>query len=88
MCEHLGYEVTKLKRTRIMHIALDGLTTGDWRELEPEEIEALQELVRGSSKTQEASRQGPKRPKVSPRPRPRPAGGRRGGGRSRGRSGR
>lgn len=88
MCEHLGYEVTKLKRTRIMHIGLDGLTTGDWRELEPEEIAELQELVRGSSGTQEASRPGPKRQKPSPRPRPRPAGGRRGGGRSRGRSGR
>jgi 23S rRNA pseudouridine2604 synthase len=55
MCEFLEYEVTKLKRTRIMNIDLAGLSTGDWRELEPEEVAAIQQLVASSSKTEDAS---------------------------------
>ena len=31
MCEYLGYEVTKLKRTRIMNVELGYLQAGDWR---------------------------------------------------------
>lgn len=55
MCEYLGYDVTKLKRTRIMNIDLAGLSTGDWRELSAEEIANIQKLVADSSKTEEAS---------------------------------
>lgn len=56
MCEYLGYEVTKLKRTRIMHVTLDGLAVGDWRELDAEEVAELQALVADSSGTEDASR--------------------------------
>jgi len=38
MCEHFGYEVTKLERTRIMNISLKGIPTGDWRALNAEEM--------------------------------------------------
>lgn len=38
MCEALGYAVKRLKRTRIMHIHLDDLKTGRYRELSGEEI--------------------------------------------------
>lgn len=46
MCEYLGYDVVKLKRTRIMSIKLDDLAPGKWRyfsEAEMLEIEALLE---------------------------------------------
>lgn len=54
MCEYLGYEVVKLKRTRIININLD-LPTGRHRELTKEEIDQLQLLIEPSSKTEEAS---------------------------------
>jgi 23S rRNA pseudouridine2604 synthase len=41
MCEHFGYEVTKLERVRIMNIRLKGLALGDWRDLTEEELAAL-----------------------------------------------
>ncbi|CAN5544957.1 23S rRNA pseudouridine(2604) synthase RluF [soil metagenome] len=41
MCEHFGYEVTKLERVRIMNISLKGIPVGEWRELDPEEIEDI-----------------------------------------------
>lgn len=56
MCEFLGYEVTKLKRTRIMNIDLGGLSVGDWRELGEDEVAEIQRLVAKSSKTEEASK--------------------------------
>jgi 23S rRNA pseudouridine2604 synthase len=55
MCDHLGYEVKKLKRVRIMNIKLDLLRTGDWRDLTKEEMEDINDLIKDSSKTQEAS---------------------------------
>lgn len=50
MCEYLGYEVTKLKRTRIMNITLD-VPIGKYRELTKEELQALNNLLSSSSKT-------------------------------------
>jgi len=41
MCEALGYTVVSLKRTRIMHIKLGKLKTGEWRELSSAEIGGL-----------------------------------------------
>ncbi|MFI3247919.1 MAG: 23S rRNA pseudouridine(2604) synthase RluF [Rikenellaceae bacterium] len=41
MCEYLGYEVTKLKRVRIMNISLGKLPIGQWRFLTESEIETL-----------------------------------------------
>jgi 23S rRNA pseudouridine2604 synthase len=55
MCEYLGYEVTKLKRTRIMNVALGYLQTGDWRELTHEEMNEINKMISTSSKTAEAS---------------------------------
>lgn len=50
MCEHLGYEVKKLKRIRIMNIKLD-LPVGKWRDLSAEEMSQLSGLLSDSSKT-------------------------------------
>lgn len=49
MCEHLGYEVRKLKRIRIMNIHLD-MPVGKWRKLTAEEMNQLNELVADSPK--------------------------------------
>ncbi len=51
MCEHLGYQVRELERIRIMHITLEGLKSGDWRELTLEEVKKMKELLSDSSKT-------------------------------------
>ena len=51
MCEFLGYEVTKLKRTRIMHLELKALKPGQWRNLTQHELTTLQNAVKASSKT-------------------------------------
>ena len=55
MCEYLGYNVTKLQRTRIMHIHLGDLKIGQHRNLSPEEIETLYKKIANSIKTEEAS---------------------------------
>jgi len=51
MCEYLGYEVKKLKRTRIMNVTLGNLKVGEWRELTSKEMDEINKLVAGSSKT-------------------------------------
>lgn len=56
MCTYLGYEVVKLKRIRIMNITLNNLKPGDIRELTDRELKDILELVKDSSKTEEASR--------------------------------
>ena len=53
MCEFLQYEVVRLKRIRIMHIALGKLRPGHWRELTHEETQKLHAMVANSSKTPE-----------------------------------
>jgi 23S rRNA pseudouridine2604 synthase len=54
MCEYLDYEVTALKRTRIINISLD-VPVGRYRELTPDEIKELNTLIEPSSMTEEAS---------------------------------
>lgn len=49
MCEHYGYEVTKLERVRIMNINLKGLPLGDWRDLTPDEKQMIYQMVANSS---------------------------------------
>ncbi|KNC13026.1 23S rRNA pseudouridylate synthase [Klebsiella sp. RIT-PI-d] len=49
MCEHFGYEVTKLERTRIMNVGLSGLPLGEWRDLTDDELIALFKLIENSS---------------------------------------
>ncbi|MGJ8691507.1 MAG: 23S rRNA pseudouridine(2604) synthase RluF [Thalassotalea sp.] len=51
MCEHLGYEVIKLKRSRIMNVTLAGIRPGQWRELTAQEMDEINSAVSGSSKT-------------------------------------
>ena len=51
MCEYLGYEVTKLKRTRIMNVHLDKLKPGQWRDLTQREMDEINQAVSHSSKT-------------------------------------
>ena len=51
MCEYLGYEVTKLKRTRIMNVHLDKLKPGQWRNLTEQEMRDINQAVSSSSKT-------------------------------------
>jgi 23S rRNA pseudouridine2604 synthase len=41
MCSALGYRVHKLKRVRIINIALGSLRTGEWRYLSESEVERL-----------------------------------------------
>lgn len=50
MTEYLGYNVTKLKRTRIMNINLD-IPIGEYRDFTEEELMTLNKLVDSSSKT-------------------------------------
>lgn len=49
MCEHFGYEVTKLERTRIMNVGLAGLPLGEWRDLTDDELVELFKLIENSS---------------------------------------
>lgn len=51
MCEYLGFEVLKLKRTRIMSVTLKGLKVGQWRDLTTQEMAEINQAVAGSSKT-------------------------------------
>lgn len=51
MCEYLGYEVTRLVRTRIMNVSLGKLRPGHWRNLTEAEMAELNQAVAGSSKT-------------------------------------
>ena len=45
MCQALGYRVTMLHRTRIMHITITGLSVGEWKELTSQERERLIKAV-------------------------------------------
>jgi 23S rRNA pseudouridine2604 synthase len=49
MCEYFGYEVTKLKRIRIMNIELD-IPVGSYREFTFEELETLNKSLEHSTK--------------------------------------
>lgn len=55
MCEYLGYEVVKLRRTRIMNISLGRLPIGHWRLLSDSEIDVLNKSLEGSDASEEAS---------------------------------
>ncbi|MCX2576347.1 23S rRNA pseudouridine(2604) synthase RluF [Pedobacter sandarakinus] len=49
MCEHFGYEVTKLERTRIMNINLKGIPPGEFRDLTEVEMNTILKSVAKSS---------------------------------------
>ncbi|MGB0864339.1 MAG: 23S rRNA pseudouridine(2604) synthase RluF [Saprospiraceae bacterium] len=45
MCEYLGYNVLTLKRVRIMHLQIDNLQVGKWRNLTKGELNKLKALT-------------------------------------------
>ncbi len=52
MCEALGYEVTRLRRIRVMNVELGKLEVGGWRMIEDEELEEfLASLEESSAET-------------------------------------
>lgn len=53
MCEALDYEVTSLKRVRIMNVLLD-IPVGGWRDITEEELSTINEMVTNSIKTYKA----------------------------------
>ena len=55
MCEYLGYEVTALKRVRIMNVNLNVLRPGQWRHLSDKEMSEINKAIEGSAKTEEGS---------------------------------
>jgi 23S rRNA pseudouridine2604 synthase len=55
MCLALGYNVVTLKRVRIMNITLTDLPLGKWRYFTASEIKTIEQLVAGSTKTEEGS---------------------------------
>ena len=61
MCDYLGYEVKKLDRVRIMNVKLGDLKIGEWRELTTIELQEINEMVKNSSKTEEASKDDKKK---------------------------
>ncbi|WP_256003397.1 23S rRNA pseudouridine(2604) synthase RluF [Pedobacter deserti] len=66
MCEHFGYEVTKLERVRIMNVSLKGIPLGEWRELSPEEQQELYKLLEKSSSLEQASKPQPAKSSSKP----------------------
>lgn len=50
MCEALGFHVTSLKRTRIMNIRLGNLKVGTYRNVTPDELKTLEELLKKAKK--------------------------------------
>ncbi len=68
MCEHFGYEVTKLERVRIMNIGLKGLPVGEWRDLTESEMEIIYNLLEDSSNedvSKSSKTATPKKPKTA-----------------------
>ena len=57
MCEHYGYEVTKLERIRIMHIGLKGIPLGEWRDLTKPELDELFKKLENSTSDQSKPKQ-------------------------------
>jgi 23S rRNA pseudouridine2604 synthase len=45
MCQAFGYHVQKLQRIRIMNISIDGLKTGQWRNLTKHELSQMTDLL-------------------------------------------
>ncbi|MFM4860868.1 23S rRNA pseudouridine(2604) synthase RluF [Aeromonas media] len=63
MCEHFGFEVTKLERIRIMNVSLKGLPVGEWRDLTDGELIELFKLIEdSSSEVKPAKGEKPKTP--------------------------
>ncbi|MCS2156746.1 23S rRNA pseudouridine(2604) synthase RluF [Scandinavium sp. H11S7] len=72
MCEHFGFEVTKLERTRIMNVSLKGLPLGEWRDLTDDELIELFKLIENSSSEAKPAKAKAK-PKTAVTPAKKPA---------------
>lgn len=72
MCEHFGFEVTKLERTRIMNVSLKGLPLGEWRDLTDDELIELFKLIENSSSEAKPAKAKAK-PKTAATPAKKPA---------------
>ena len=68
MCEHFGYEVTKLERTRIMNVSLKGLPLGEWRDLTDDELIELFKLIEGSSSEAKPAKKAPAKSAAAKKP--------------------
>ncbi|MCL1984532.1 MAG: 23S rRNA pseudouridine(2604) synthase RluF [Methanomassiliicoccaceae archaeon] len=55
MCEHLGYEVTALKRVRILNITLGDLKEGEYRNVTKQERKVLFGTIKDSNETEKTS---------------------------------
>jgi 23S rRNA pseudouridine2604 synthase len=65
MAEHVGYDVKKLERVRIMNINMGKLPLGEWRDLTTEEVEYLYAAVANDSSEAPAAAKG-KKPGAKP----------------------
>lgn len=68
MCEHFGYEVTKLERTRIMNVSMKGLPLGEWRDLTDDELVELFKLIENSSSEAKPAKKPKSKPAVAKKP--------------------
>lgn len=69
MCEHFGYEVTKLERVRIMNISLKGIPLGEWRDLSESEMATLYAMIEhSSSEDRKKMKPAPNKPAKKPDP--------------------
>ena len=68
MCEHFEYDVVKLERIRIMNINLKGIPLGEWRQLEPSEMEQIMEAIANSSSEARTKSQEPRAKTIDQRP--------------------
>lgn len=66
MCEHFGFEVVKLERIRIMNIGLKGLPLGEYRELTKAELAIINDMIRDSVSTEDASKKPKQKTNQSP----------------------
>lgn len=65
MCEHLGYNVTRLKRVRIMNINLD-VNVGKYRQFTNQELKQLNALLEDSNGEFDPNTEPGKKPTVKP----------------------
>ncbi|MCP2002616.1 MULTISPECIES: 23S rRNA pseudouridine(2604) synthase RluF [Buttiauxella] len=68
MCEHFGYEVTKLERTRIMNVSMKGVPLGEWRDLTDDELVELFKLIENSSSEAKPAKKPKSKPTVAKKP--------------------
>jgi len=68
MCEHFGYEVTRLERTRIMNVSLTGLPPGEWRDLTGDELIALFKLIENSTSEAKPKAKSKAKPQAAKKP--------------------